>query len=233
MRFERERLKGIGAAHVADALIKLGLPKRFARPGTKPAFAIPHLVIGPALPVRHFGAIDVFLAAFERAPAGAILVIDNQGRLDEGCIGDLNAIEAQKAGLTAIVIDGAHRDTAQLREIGLPVFSLGSIPYGPTAMRPATPGAVMLGDTAVTEQDTIVADEDGVIMVETSRLEEVLAGAAEIARREETQRAAMDEGRSLREQLKFQDFLREREKNPALSFRDHVTRVRRATESQS
>src|SRR6184192_3369929 len=60
-----------------------------------------------------------------------VLVVDNGGRLDESCVGDLVALEVQAAGLEGNVIWGLHRDTADIRAIGLPVFSLGAIPTGP------------------------------------------------------------------------------------------------------
>ena len=60
-----------------------------------------------------------------------MLVIDNDGRLDEGCIGDLVALECAAAGIAAVVVWGLHRDTAELRRIGLPVFSLGTLSAGP------------------------------------------------------------------------------------------------------
>lgn len=229
--FDPDRVAGIGAAHVADALTKLALPKRFAPSQMKAAFGTPGLVMGRALPVKHYGSVDVFLLAFERAAAGDILVADNDGRLDEACIGDLIAAEAKLAGLGGLVIYGAHRDTAQLREIGLPVWSLGSLPYGPPAPRPESGGAVMLGSTAVTERDVIVADEDGVIVMEAAHADQVMASAVAIARREEKHRAVMRDGQTLREQLKFQEFLAAREKNPAWSFREHIDKVRGAVET--
>jgi len=44
------------------------------------------------------------------AEQGDILVIDNGGRLDEGCIGELTVLEAQASGLADIIVWGAHRD---------------------------------------------------------------------------------------------------------------------------
>jgi regulator of RNase E activity RraA len=93
---------------------------------------------GRVCPARHAGSVDAFLEAFETAAPGDVLVVDNSGRMDESCAGDLVALEAQAASMEGIVIWGLHRDTADIRAIGLPVFSLGAIPTGPlnpTALR--------------------------------------------------------------------------------------------------
>jgi len=45
----------------------------------------------------------------QSARRGDVLVIDNGGRLDEGCIGDLTALEAEHCGLAGIIVWGAHR----------------------------------------------------------------------------------------------------------------------------
>jgi regulator of RNase E activity RraA len=42
---------------------------------------------------------------------GDVLVVDNGGRLDEACVGDLVALEAKHAGVAGIAIWGLHRDT--------------------------------------------------------------------------------------------------------------------------
>jgi regulator of RNase E activity RraA len=43
-----------------------------------------------------------------------VLVIDNQGRTDESCIGDLTVLEARTWGLSGFVVRGLIRDTSEL-----------------------------------------------------------------------------------------------------------------------
>jgi len=70
-----------------------------------------------------------------------MLVVDNGGLLDEACVGDLVALEAHAAGMEGMVIWGLHRDTADIRAIGLPVFSLGAILTGSSSSTPARPSS--------------------------------------------------------------------------------------------
>ena len=116
-----ERLASLSTPHLADACLRVGAPVRCA---------------GRALPVRHVGSVDVFLEALRHARPGDVLVVDNGGRLDEACVGDLVTLEVQKAGLHGIVIWGLHRDTDELVRIGLPLFSLGTMATGPQRLDP-------------------------------------------------------------------------------------------------
>ena len=120
---------------IADACMRLGVFMRVAPIGIKPL--VPGWKIaGRVLPVRHSGSVDIFLEAMQDADAGDILTIDNDGRRHEGCIGDLATLEAKAVGLGGIALWGFHRDTPQLIQIGLPVFSYGSYPAGPKRAYP-------------------------------------------------------------------------------------------------
>jgi 4-hydroxy-4-methyl-2-oxoglutarate aldolase len=59
---------------------------------------------GGARPITHSGSVDVFLDAVDDAPAGSVLVIDNSGRDDEACVGDLIVLEARLARLAGLVV---------------------------------------------------------------------------------------------------------------------------------
>jgi regulator of RNase E activity RraA len=228
----RQRFASLTTAHLADACIRAQIPVRCA-PAPTHAVIPGSRVAGRACPARHAGSVDVFLEAFEGAVRGDVLVVDNGGRLDESCVGDLVALEAQAAGLDGIVIWGLHRDTVDVRAIGLPVFSLGAIPTGPQRLDARAGDALhtaMVGEWPVTPEDVVFGDEDGVVFVPASRAEDILTLAETIRDTERGQAERMHAGVSLRSQVQFDAYLTQRQRTPELTFRDHLRAVRGAIE---
>src|SRR2546427_13218584 len=82
---------------VADACLRRDVSLRAAPPGIR-AVVPGHRVAGRALPVRHYGSVDVFLEAFSRAEAGDVLVIDNGGGTGEASAWVLPGPGAEGAG---------------------------------------------------------------------------------------------------------------------------------------
>jgi regulator of RNase E activity RraA len=222
-----DQLASLTTPALADACLRVGVEMRTAPlglqqliPGTRAA--------GPVLPVRHAGSVDVFFEAYEQSAGGEVLVIDNEGRMDEGCIGDLTVIEAREAGLSGVVVWGCHRDTDELLALGLPVFSYGRMPLGPQEARPRTPDALTsarFGTVTVTADDAVLADSDGALFVPKARLEELVETGRTIMEREKAQAVRAEKGTSLREQMRFAEYLSRRERDQAFTFRQHLREV--------
>jgi len=228
----RQRSAALTTAHLADACLRAQVPVRCA-PASVQAVAPGSRLAGRVCPARHAGSVDVFLEALESAAAGDVLVVDNAGRLDEACVGDLIALEAQAAGLSGLVVWGLHRDTAELVAIGLPVFSLGAAPTGPLRLDVRPPqalAAASVGDWTVTRADLAVGDDDGVLFVPDAQAAEVLGLAETIRDTERRQAERIRAGVSLRRQVQFSGYLAKRETTPSLSFRDHLRAVGGAIE---
>lgn len=226
----QERFASLTTAHLADGCIRAGVPVRTMGigaviPGTR--------IAGRVLPAQHVGSVDIFLEALGESSPGDILVVDNGGRLDESCVGDLVTLEAQRAGLAGIVIWGLNRDSVEIREIGLPVFSLGALPTGPLHQFDRPEDALTqarFGQWTADRGDLVAVDDDGMILIAAERAREVFDHAGTIRDTEQAQALRMREGVSLRDQVQFDAYLATRATNPALTFREHLVALKAAIE---
>ena len=210
---------------IADACVQLSLPVRVASHGLKCNFP-GSKAAGPARPARHAGSTDVFLEAIAAATKGDMLVIDNGGRNDEGCIGDLVVGEAFVSGLAATICWGTHRDTAAIQAMGARVWSLGTCPNGPLELRrrvgTALSAANIGSHVTVTLEDYVFADDDGVVVVATADLGRIVETARDIAAREGAQAVRLLKGELLRTQLDLDQYVARRNADPDYTFREHL-----------
>ncbi len=210
---------------IADACVQLSLPVRVASHGLKCNFP-GSKAAGPARPARHAGSTDVFLEAIAGASTGDLLVIDNGGRNDEGCIGDLVVGEAFMSGLVATVCWGTHRDTGAIQAMGARVWSLGTCPNGPLELRrrvtTALSAANLGSHVTVTLEDYVFADDDGVVVVATADLARIVETARDIATREGAQAVRLFNGEFLRQQLDLDAYVAKRSADPEHTFREHL-----------
>jgi len=154
-----------------------------------------------------------------------ISAIDNGGRRDEGCIGDLTALEAKATGLSAIVVWGTHRDTPEVRQIAFPIWSYGSCPSGPQRLDPRSDDALhsaRFGEFEITNSDVVFADDDGCAFLDGASAAKLLETARNIWQRERAQADAIRSGTTLRSQLRFADYLAKRAADPNYTFRKHL-----------
>ena len=227
----RDRLAKLSVAHLSDGCLRTAVPMRVVA-GVSPVLP-GQRAQGRAIPVRHYGSVDVFLEAMENAGQGDVLVVANQDRADEGCIGDLTALEAAGAGLSGIIIWGRHRDTAIVRTLPIALFSRGACARGPVRLDPREKQSFVsakIGDELVTAADWVVADDDGVIFLNDAYVERVTDAAEAIRDVEVRQAQMMSAGSSLREQLGFAAYLDARARDPAVDFRSFLRSLNAAIE---
>jgi regulator of RNase E activity RraA len=134
-------------------------------------------------------------AAMALAKPGDVLVVD--GKADQTCalMGEIMINSCRKLGLAGVVVDGAMRDSLELREIGFPVFSFGTNPNGPTkAIGGRINHPVSVGGIMVSPGDFITADADGVVVVEKWKIASLLPLAEKKVADEAKRIAAIAEG---------------------------------------
>jgi len=189
--------------------------------------------VGRAVPVRHYGSVDVFLEAINHSNRNDVLVIDDGGRTDRACIGDLVTLEAQREGLSAIAVWGCQRDSEELRKINLPVFSLGHRPSAPVKVLKRPKDALKsarFGSFRVTGEDVVFGDTDGLLFLPRKHMKAILETATTIRKTERRQALEARQGRTLRDQLRFEEYLAQRSRDPRLTFRAHLRRISGAIE---
>ena len=135
---------------------------------------------GPAFTVEVRAGDNLMIhAAIAMAKPGDVLVIDGKGDTSCALMGALKINACKVLQLGGLVIDGAVRDTDELRELGFPVFAVGANPNGPTKFIPGRINwPISAGGVAVSPGDLVVGDADGVVVVEREKAASLLPLAA-------------------------------------------------------
>ena len=107
-----------------------------------------------------------------------VLVIDAENFDNRAVWGGILNSRAMLQKINGVVVDGAVRDIAELRDMPLPVFASATSPAGPhKGWGGSIDDIVSCGGVSVTPGDIILADDDGVTVVPLARAESVLAEA--------------------------------------------------------
>jgi RraA family protein len=131
---------------------------------------------GPALTIDVRPGDNLMIhAAMALARPGDVLVIDGKG--DESCalMGEIMVSQCMALGIAGVVVYGAVRDTEAIRALGFPMYAIGANPNGPSKLVPGRINwPVSVGGVTVQPGDLVVADGDGVVVVEPAKVPTVL-----------------------------------------------------------
>ena len=168
-----DALRGFGSATLGES----GALRMHAR--IKPAWP-GAVVAGPAITAKlgHADNLAIHVAVARNDVDGAVLVADATDPPDYGYWGEVLTTGAEARGIAGLVIDGGCRDVAALEAHRFPVFSALVALTGAAKAKGGTVGqTITAGDAAVSPGDWIVGDADGVVVIPSAALDDVMAAA--------------------------------------------------------
>jgi regulator of RNase E activity RraA len=211
-----KRLAKLDTCAASDALDRLAL--RGATIGIRPVWPCARIV-GRAVTCKIKPAgvekskVHLGTPAIEAAKESDIIVVDNGGRPDVSAWGGLLSLASKQKKLSGVVIDGACRDVDESRDVGFPVYARAVVPVTARGriMQDSINQEIQCGGVQVHPGDLVIADGSGVVIIPSSRAEEVVSEAEKITAHEAKMAEAVRGGRSVvevMETLGYESMLR-------------------------
>ena len=185
------RYKKLSVATVHEAQGRVGLLGPEIRPikeGLK--------LVGRAVTVFATPGDNVMIhVAMEQCEPGDVMVVAVNSRSECGYFGDLLATLMQARGIAGLVIDSGVRDLADLRQMGIPVFSRCISAQGTVKETLGDVNVpVVCGGQVINPSDLIIGDDDGVVVVRRHELDSVAQKSEAREEKEATIRAKYRDG---------------------------------------
>ncbi len=187
---------GVGSAEVSDCL-----GRSMAMHGAIKPIDREMRIVGQARTVSCMVADNGALhAAVNVAAPGDVLVAAAQAFEDVAVWGGLMTRAAIIKGIAGLVVDGAVRDSGEIRELGFPCFSRAVAPRGPHKGFGGTVDApIACAGVPVSPGDLVIGDADGVAIVPFGLIDETLTAVRALQKREAQTIEKMGSGASLSE----------------------------------
>jgi regulator of RNase E activity RraA len=155
-------------------------------------------MVGPACTVKVFPGDNLMVhKALDIARPGDVMVVDASSSTMTAVLGDTISMKARHRGIIGFVVDGLIRDLPAILRLGdFPVFARGVTPIGPLQRGPGEVNyPVSVGGIVVSPGDLIVADLNGVVVVQQDSAADVLRRLVERAPTEAAYVAEVARGR--------------------------------------
>jgi 4-hydroxy-4-methyl-2-oxoglutarate aldolase len=162
-------------------------------------------MLGPAFTVRCTNDFLAVLRAVELASPGEVIVVDG-GQAEIALAGELFARGALTRGLGGIIVDAGYRDMAYVATCELPIYSRFITPLAGTASQLGElQTSVTCGGVLVNPGDMILADGEGVVVVDKARVRSLLELATTVKAAESKLIERLDAGFTLSDGLNLRE----------------------------
>ena len=141
-------------------------------------------------------------AALALVNRGEVLVIDAGGYEDVAVWGAIMTHAAIARDIAGVVIDGAVRDAAEIRELGFSCYARANVPAGPhKGFGGIIDGPISCAGCPVKPGDIVIGDDDGIAVVPLEWAEDMLAASKEKLAQELDTLKQITEGKTTAELL--------------------------------
>ena len=195
------------SAVLADTLDSLGLHDQIAFPGIQPLDQKTNVFgfarVGLYMPVYHddenMRVYENEIAFVDSLEVGDVAVLVCHGNKRISPWGELLSERSAYLGAAGCVTDGCIRDSRQIRDLKFPVYAAGTNPadtkYRGKMMMYDVPGEI--GGVSVAQGDLVFGDTDGIIVIPSQSISQVVNQALSKVSAENTVRDEIRAGDTL------------------------------------